>query len=46
VDLAIEKLKKPSADTTAPAVLSELSGELDELTRALDRRQDLLKGLE
>ena len=46
VTSAVEKLRGPSAESVSGTVLAELGGELDELNGALDRREDLLKGLE
>jgi hypothetical protein len=42
----IEKWTGTAAQSNPADVLKELTGELDELNRALDRREDLLKGLE
>jgi hypothetical protein len=42
----IEKLKTSPAESDAAAPVSEFSTQIDEIERACDRREDLLKGLE
>jgi hypothetical protein len=46
VAATVEKLPRTTAESEAAALVGSLSGEIDELERAWDRREDLLKGLE
>ncbi|HJS08843.1 MAG TPA: hypothetical protein VJ809_14345 [Pirellulales bacterium] len=42
----VEKLPRSPGESDASALVGSLSGEIDELERAWDRREDMLKGLE
>jgi hypothetical protein len=46
VAATVEKLPRASAESDVAALVGGLSGEIDELERAWDRREDMLKGLE
>ncbi len=42
----VEKLPRSPGESDAAALLGSLAGEIDEVERAWDRREDMLKGLE
>ena len=46
VAATVEKLPRASAESDVATLVGSLSGEIDELERAWDRREDMLKGLE
>jgi hypothetical protein len=46
VAATVEKLPRSPAESDAEALVGSLSGEIDEVERAWDRREDMLKGLE
>jgi hypothetical protein len=46
VATTVEKLQKSSGESQAATLVGQLSAEIDEVERAWDRREDLLKGLE